>query len=221
MKNLKDRWKIITLISVMVLVVMISMVVLLVKLGNKTIALEDGLVIIKIGSYDGKFVEDGTDEEVSDVLMIVVKNEGNETLQYAELNIEFENVKAEFDFSTLRPGEKMIVLEKNRLEYSTGMEVTSAKLENAVFFQEELSLCEDTIKISPLDGAMNIENISDNELSGTIWIYYKNKQGGRYLGGITYRATIEGGLGVGEIKQVMANHFSLENSEIMFVVCAP
>jgi len=46
---------------------------------------------------------------------------------------------------------------------------------------------------------------------------YKNAAADLYYGGITYRVRIEGGIKAGEIKQLMAGHFSETGSKIMFV----
>ena len=184
---------------------------------NEEISLDDNLTITAIESYNGSFVEDGSDEAVEDVLMITIENNGEQTLQYAEAQLVFDDVTAEFAFSTLRPGECMIVLEKNRMEYPRKDEVTEAQIQNVIYFTEELSFCEEQLELSVMDGAFNIKNISGEDLSGNIAIYYKNKQDDVYFGGITYRVVIEGGIEKDGIKQVMTNHFKIDESEVMFV----
>jgi len=54
---------------------------------------------------------------------------------------------------------------------------------------------------------------------GDMWpaFPYKNAAADLYYGGITYRVRIEGGIKAGEIKQLMAGHFSETGSKIMFV----
>lgn len=181
------------------------------------ISLGKGLVVTSIDTYSGAFVEDGSDEDVEDVLMITVRNDGDKVLQYAETQLFYDDVTAEFAFSTLKPGQSVTVLEKNRLPYTEGKAVKSTSLGNVVFFEKELDLCEDKLKVSAMDGAFNVENISGQDLPGNVVIYYKNKQDGVYHGGITYRVMIEGGIENGGIKQSMSGHFTLSGSEVMFV----
>ena len=172
--------------------------------------------ITSIDSYTGPFVEDGSDDAVVNILAITVKNNTPQTLQYAEATLLFGDTTAQFAFSTLKPGESMMVLEKNRLEYVEGMEPSSYQFDNVIYFTEEPTLCADKISISALDGAFNVRNISGEDLTGNIAIYYKNKTAQGYLGGITYRTVIQGGMAKDEIKQIMVNHFQVDESQIMF-----
>ena len=84
---------------------------------------------------------------------------------------------------------------------------------------QEFGICEDRIQVGGLEGALNIENISEEDIPGNIVIYYKNVAGDVFYGGITYRVTIEGGLKADEIRQVMSAHFNADNSEIVMVSC--
>lgn len=184
---------------------------------TNTLPLGNGLLITDLGRYAGKFLEDGSDEVVSDVLMIVVKNNGNKTLQYAEIQLNTGVKTASFSLSTLAPGKSMVVLEKNRQKYASGERGISASTDVAVFFSQEPQLHADVLKIQPLDGGFNIANVSGKDITGDILIYYKNSADDLYYGGITYRARIEGGMKAGEIRQALSDHFSADGSEVMFV----
>ena len=176
----------------------------------------EAIEIISVEAYTGPFVEDGSDEPVENVMMITVKNNSQQTLQYAEAVLTFGSTAAQFAFSTLRPGEVMSVLEKNRLEYQGETVPDSCQFENVIYFAEEPDLCSDKIQISGLDGAFNVRNISGEDLSGNIAIYYKNKQEQGYFGGITYRVVIQGGMAKDEIRQLVVNHFKADQSQIVF-----
>ena len=178
--------------------------------------LDKGLVIDEIGSFTGIYMEDGTDEMVSRILMIVVTNTSDRTIQYAELQLTDGVDTAKFALSTLPPGESMVVLEQNRMPYSDGVNLTQASAHNVAFFLEEPSTNEDKLKIQILDGIMNITNISNAPITGNVVVYYKNIFNDRLYGGITYRVTISGGLKTGEIKQISAAHFSSTDSRLMF-----
>lgn len=176
-----------------------------------------GLSITDVGKYTGIYMEDGTDELVSGILMIVVTNSGEDAIQYAEITMPVRGGQANFSLSTLPAGESAVLLEKSRLQWSGDEDYANATLENTVLFTEPLSLCQDRLKLQILDGAINVTNISGADITGDIMIYYKNSAADLYYGGITYRVRMEGGIKAGEIKQIMASHFSTSGSSIMFV----
>ena len=183
------------------------------------INLGHGMYITEIGKYTGIYMEDGSDELVSDIMMIMVTNEGEHTIQYAEIMMPVGDKEAIFKLSTLIPGSTMVLLEQGRMSY-TEENYTVVEAENVAIFEEDLSVYEDCVKIQKLNGAMNIANVSDANIDGNIIIYYKNKVSGLLYGGITYRVRIEGGLKKGEVKQVMTAHLTENQSEIMFVTIA-
>ncbi len=187
--------------------------------------LDKNLKVVAVGSYSGDYMEDGSDEAVSDVMMIVVANEGEDTLQYAEITLTGDTGKGDadgavFKLSTLKPGDRVMVLEANRKAYSSNDSYTEASIANVVFFTEPLSLYEDKLEIQPLEGGFNITNISDEDITGDIVVYFKSKAEDMYQGGITYRGRIEGGLNAGEIRQVMSEHFYGSETKVMFITIA-
>lgn len=225
MKKIKKN-KTIVKIEILVFALLLVCLIMVGKgLGSKSkdvsIAFEEELEIVEIGKYSGNYMEDGSDEEVSNVMMIKVKNNSDKPLQYAEILLTLEDDIAEFSFSTIPAGETALVLEKNRWEYSKKNEILETELKNVVFFEEGLNLYEDVLEISELEGALNIKNISEKDISGQIAVYYKTVEDEMYQGGITYRALIKDGLKAGEIRQVMTKHFTIDKSEILFVTYVP
>lgn len=181
------------------------------------IELDRGLLITDIGKYTGVYMEDGTDEVVSGVLMLVVKNTGEQAIQYAEISLPSNGGEAKFTLSTLPAGESCVLLEQSRMEYNGFEDVSMAEATSVAVFKESLSLQEDKLQLQVLDGALNVVNISGADIEGDIVIYYKNAASDLLYGGITYRVRIEGGMKADEIKQIMASHFSDSGSRIMFV----
>lgn len=176
-----------------------------------------GIIIEDIGKYTGIFMEDGTNEVIGGVLMAVVKNTTESTLQYAEIRFPTEKGEAFFSVSTLPPGASAVLLEKNRMPFDEKADYSEAFMGNVVFFSEEPDLQEDMIELQILEGGINVKNISGSDIFGDIVIYYKNSSDDMYYGGITYRIKIEGGLLAGETRQIMAKHFSKAGSTVMFV----
>lgn len=189
-------------------------------LQDVQISTEKSLVITDIGSYSGIYMEDGSDAVLSRILMVVVKNTGSRTVQYAEVELTDGEKTACFSLSTLPPGESAVLLEKNRMPYAEGKELTEAKVKNVAMFPTEPTLCEDQLKIQGLDGVLNVTNISGKDIAGDVVIYYKNASSDMLYGGITYRITITGGIKADEVKQIVASHFSAKGSRIMWVTVA-
>lgn len=179
--------------------------------------LDGGLKIINVGAYTGIYMEDGSDEVVSGVLMLVVTNVGDKAIQYAEITLPTEGGDAMFKLSTLPAGESCVLLEQTRMAHTGNEDISKATAANVALFQEPLSLCEEQLRFQALDGIMNVINISGEDITGDIVVYYKNAAADLYYGGITYRVRLTGGMKYDEIKQLVADHFSDRGSKIMFV----
>lgn len=186
---------------------------------ENAVNLDYGLFVTDTGSYTGMYMEDGTNEIVSGVLMLVVKNSGEQDIQYAQITMPVGEETAVFTLTTLPVGESVVLLETSRMQWQQDVDYAAIlpKVENIAYFQEPVSTQEDKLKIGIVDGAINVTNISGEDIEGNIVVYYKNAAQDLYYGGITYRITIEGGLKADEIRQVMTNHASNTGSEIMFV----
>jgi len=176
----------------------------------------NGLKIMRTGGYAGIYMEDGSDEIVSGIMMIILKNEAKNDLQYAEIRLQYESDAAEFKVTNLPAGESVVLLEQNR-KAATAEILSGVTIDTMVFFSEPVKLYEDVLKISGVDGALNVKNISDKDISGDIYVYYKNSAQDIFYGGITYRARVEGGLAAGEIKQVTTGHYSPKTCRILMV----
>lgn len=178
-----------------------------------------GIYVTDIGSYTGMYMEDGTDEILSGILMLVVKNEGDQDIQYGEITLDVGDQQGKFTLTTLPAGQSMVLLEQNRMAYDKTVDYTSLipMADNVAYFTEPLSCHEDKLKINIQDGAINVTNISEEDIPGNIAVYYKNAASDIFYGGITYRISIEGGLKAGEIRQTMTNHASDTGSRIVFV----
>lgn len=166
-----------------------------------------GLEIDRAGSYTGAYMEDGSDEIVSGVMMIVVTNASEDDLQLADIEVAYFDTAYTFQVTNLPAGQSVVLLEKNRAAYREDTPI-SAVMENVVFFSEPMSVHSDMLEISGMDGALNVKNISAEDISGTIYVYYKYSAADLLYGGVTFRAKVEGGLAAGELRQVMSSHYS-------------
>lgn len=183
------------------------------------LALGDDVYVTGYIPYTGAFMEDRTDEVVADVLGIQVTNYGDKYIQTMDITLTDGETQAQFSLSTLFPGETAVVLEKNRMAYSAAPEFQQATTSTVALFDAHPGMAEDKLEIQCLNGVINVSNISGEDITGDILIYYKNYVSGMYYGGITYRIRIPGGLKAGEIHQGTAAHFNTSNSKIVFVTC--
>ena len=63
---------------------------------NGVVDLGVGLLVTKIGSYAGIYMEDGSDRIVSNMMMLLVKNTTGKDLQLARISVVYEDFTAEF-----------------------------------------------------------------------------------------------------------------------------
>lgn len=180
--------------------------------------LEDGLRIKGIASYAGIYMEDGSDEAVSNIMMLILENTGSRDLQLARIDLVYADFTAQFEATNLPAGESVVLLEKNR-HPAVKEDCLSAETKNVIFFEESMDLMEDRLTLEGAKGAVRVTNRSDRDISGDIFIYYKNSAEDLFYGGITYRARLEGGLPAGETAAVLTGHYTPENCRIVMVTC--
>lgn len=218
------------LLSAAAALVLLAVVIWLVGPGRRTSApgqdpaqlqnihLADGLTICSIDSYSGMYVEDGSNETVQNVMMIVLENTTSADLQLARIFLTFSDCTAEFEATNLPAGEKAVVLEKSRQTMSAGT-YQAAESRNVVFFAQPMALQEERIRIEGSSGTLELTNISGADIPGNIYIYYKNSRNDLFYGGITYRIGVKEGLSAGESIRLIAGHYHPDQSRIVLVDC--
>lgn len=177
-----------------------------------------GLEITSVGSYAGLYVEDGSDETVSDVFYIRVKNTGESDLQYAHISLTRGEESYEFDISTLPVGETLQALELTRQAMPENTAELNASVTLYAAFDEPLSMHEDIFEVTTSDNTVNIKNNSDSTFS-QVYVYYKNSSGDTLIGGITYRAGVQN-LAPGQTISCYTSHYSEGSSRLLFVTYA-
>lgn len=171
------------------------------------------LEITKIQKYSGKFVEDGSDKEVSNILALIVKNTSNKDLQYGQIILSTDtNDNVEFNITNLPAKSSAIVLESTgSIPYTKNLSYKNSTYASV----NSLPMDTKKIKVTTENNSITIDNISGKDL-GTVYVYYKNKKNSSYLGGITYRVKFENV--EKDVKlTTKTNHFTEKNSEILMV----
>lgn len=173
-----------------------------------------GLEITDSGKYTGMYMEDGSNEVLSDVMMLVIQNNGGDDIQLAQITALCGGEEYHFTLTNLAVGERAVLLEQER---KPAAELTAAALDVCAVFAEPMELHEDVIEVTGLDGMVNVKNISDADIEGDIYIYYKYTAEDLYYGGITFRVRVEGGLKAGELRQVPAGHYNTDGCAVVQV----
>ena len=173
------------------------------------------LDILSIGQYEGKFVEEGSDDKKDNVLAIVVKNTSDKTISSGEIKLRKigTSKSIKFIFTNLKAGSSALVMESTG-EVNFNGEDKYVYISSSVNTEESTSLMEDKIEVTTKDKNITVKNLTNKNLN-TVYVYYKIVTDGNcYLGGITYRAKFENVKGE---KSVTADtlHFSNKNSEII------
>ena len=185
------------------------------NLLSEKMLLGEGIELQALSGYQGPYVEDGTDDIVSDVLAITVRNDGDKTVQYAHIILTQGETAYEFDVTTLPVGASAQLLELSRQPMPDNTDGMTAQVTACAVFDTEPTMCEDVFQIETQDTAITITNNSGSEITGQIYVYYKIAYGDLYMGGITYRVGTAG-LKAGESTTCYAGHFSTDYSKLMF-----
>lgn len=183
---------------------------------TEPILLTDGLYIVHMGNYSGRFVEDGSDEQLENFCAVIVENRSEHTVQLLQFTVADGDRVYDFQLTTLPAGERAIVQDLNRTSFATPKSDLAANTELCIFFDEEPTLYEEIFAISGAEYGLEVRNLTDKEITGPIYVYYKTRTADGYYGGITYRLTIPG-LMAKETYNATVNHFWPGSSQVMFV----
>lgn len=164
------------------------------------------LKIISIGEKDG-------------VLSVFVRNTSEDDIQYALLTVMTGDGLAEFPITTLTAGASATLRCTNGYKFDENAVYYSWKISDKALFKNELTCYPDIFEITGVDGFVSIKNISDKDIDGRIYIYYKNVSDGVYDDGVTYRAYVDG-LKSGQMTDIQTQHYLKDSSRILFVTYA-
>lgn len=175
-----------------------------------------GIGLHNFFAYSGPFVEDGSDEQVTNVAAITVKNTSETYFQTVKLFVNNGEKDYNFFITSFFPGDVVTVLETDRQQFDPDKPVASFGVSESGEFPTAPSLHKDKFVPQIFDGIMNVQNIADRDFKYNVYFYYKNVNETGYLGGITYRVDM-GAMKKGAISQGSSSHLSESNSKIIFV----
>ena len=174
------------------------------------------LIVQSVSSYDGIFLEDGSDTEVYGITAIVLKNNGAKPVEYTKITMNrTDGAVLEFEATDIPSGAVAVVQEMNKAKYQQyGFTGGSADIAEV----EKLEMSESMIKVEETEsGALKITNLCDWEIP-CVRVFYKLYMADEntYIGGITYVAKLTGLEAQGS-QTIMPSHYTGGYSRVVMV----
>jgi len=174
------------------------------------------LTIEKMAPYNGMFVEDGSNANIENVAMLLVKNNGDFPVEYTQIRVVCGQEALLFDISALPAGEKLVVQEK------TGKTILASDATSAsalVVQRADMEMSESKVQvIDNGDNTLTVKNLT-NEPIPTVRVFYKyymeNEQ--LFVGGIAFTVRISR-LGAGASVTVQPSHYTSQTSRVVMVL---
>lgn len=168
--------------------------------------------------YDGPFLEDGSNDEVSGIVALVLRNGGTQPISKAEVVLQQGDRRLVFRADTVPPGESVLVLEHNRSPYRqlpcsacygyATYDNLSARIPKGVSVSE-----------SGING-VTLWNTTDSVLED-LWVYHKGwlEMPGILVGGITHKTHIDI-IEPGEGVQIFPEYYAYGYSKIVQITAS-
>lgn len=175
-----------------------------------------GLTIEKIAPYSGMFVEDGTNVNVENVAMLMLSNDGDFPVEYAQIRVMQGGEELLFDISALPVGEKLVVQEKTG-KSAAEKSVTSATA--LVVQRAAMEMSEKQIRVTDNgDNTLTIENLTD-EIIPTVRVFYKHfmQQEDLFVGGIAFTVRVTRLAADGSVT-IQPAHYTSQNSRVVMAL---
>lgn len=174
------------------------------------------LVIERIAPYSGQYLEDGSNAEISQVAMLLIRNDGSYPVEFAEIAVTYGETQLLFDVAALPAGERLVVQEKNAAPIPEGVpngcSVLVSRRAAMDMSSSEVSVVDNG------DNSLTVRNLTDQTIP-TVRVFYKyfDQQSGVFVGGIAYTAGITRLAGDSSIT-VYPSHFNSQSSRIVMVL---
>lgn len=170
------------------------------------------LIARQLVMYEGPYLETGGDTPVTDIMALVLYNDGQQEIAQAEVKLT-AGEELTFFASNIMPGAQVLVLEADAKPWQ---EEPVTACTGVVNLESETPLPEQALKLVELDmGTISVTNVTREEIKD-IWLFYKNyvPEGELYVGGITYIETI-GSLAPGETVLVKPTRYAAGYSRVI------
>jgi hypothetical protein len=179
--------------------------------------LAKGVTVDQVYTSTGYFPEDGTDKAMKGVFAVKLTNTSEQTLEYLTFTLKVNGEKYKFAAATVPAKKSVYVFNSKSKKAPDKISALEGEEEVKTYFPTEPSKKIGTLSYSVNTGSIVVKNISKRDINSDIMVYYKSTADGGYLGGITYRFRIKGGLDAGKSHTAFAPHAYAHMTEIMFV----
>lgn len=153
--------------------------------------------------------------EYNGVLAVVAENVSDADVEYACLSVSTKSGILTFTVSALLHGEKALLICNESVGCKADESYTSWQTENRVDFTEPPAMNDDKIELLISDGSISVKNISDEDITTDILIYYKDKINNMLNGSVTHRIRVSP-LKAGAKTFINTNNMQKENCQIIF-----
>lgn len=172
------------------------------------------LTALALVSYEGTFLEDGSDAEVSDISALLLRNDGKMLVRDAQIQILQENRILNFQLSNLPPASEILVLEKDQKIF-TGSGIISCS--GSVQYTND-NRWETRFSLETSDRrSLLVKNTTSTTIKN-IKVHYKSyyEPCDFYIGGMTYSVQIDE-LGAGEEVLLLPFPYSSDGSKVVWI----
>lgn len=172
------------------------------------------LVIQNVSSYDGVFLEDGSDSDISGVAAIVMKNTGAKDVEYAKIQLGSGDSAYTFEATDIPAGATVVAQEMNRAGYP-GTAFNSCRSEVA---ENQLEQSSGIISVEEQsEGSLLVRNLTGATIP-CVRVFYKfySDEEATYVGGITYNSKLTN-LAANDSETISPTHYSKGYSRVVMV----
>ncbi len=174
------------------------------------------LIIEKMAPYNGMFVEDGSNVDIKNVAMLMVKNDGNFPVEYTQIRVACGDEELLFDVSALPVGERLVVQEKSGKSIPEGGATSASVL---VVQRANMEMSESKVKVTDNgNNTLTIRNLT-NETIPTVRVFYKYYMNEEqlFVGGIAFTIRITK-LGAGASVTIQPSHYTSKSGRVVMVL---
>lgn len=173
---------------------------------------EYDLDIEAVHSYDGVYLEDGSDVPISGVAAVIVTNHSDRCVDLATLQLRGEKTSYTFRVTGLAAGARVVVMEEGKAPaVEQRYTAASADVAQTDFFE----MSEGILAVEEEGDALKVTNLSDRDLP-CVRVFYKFylADAEAYVGGITYTAKLLD-LKAGASMTVRPSHYAVGSSRVI------
>lgn len=168
---------------------------------------------LQLVRYEGPFWEDDSETEVVDTAALLIENTGG-YLSAGAVVLEWEDTRMVFELYDIPPGEKVLVLEKDRHQFRRDVPASCYGWETEAYTENP-----GHVTVEDAGGmCLYITNCTDGVLP-VVQICYKSCDpgSGMFIGGISFRVEVRDLL-PGERRQISPYHYASGSSRVVQVI---